>query len=96
MPVDNVTMAMSELQVPVRRRRFKDDGRGDTLRCFFELLVVRGRKITGFIAIADDLKNAGAEYLEQDVVVDGNLITSRTPDDLPAFCRAVIGALKEI
>jgi protease I len=38
--------------------------------------------------------NAGAKYLDQEVVRDGNLITSRTPDDLPAFCRAIIAALK--
>jgi len=38
--------------------------------------------------------NAGATYLDQEVVVDGNLITSRTPADLPAFCRAIIAALK--
>jgi len=55
---------------------------------------VKGRKVTGFYAIKDDLVNAGATYLDQEVVVDGNLITSRVPDDLPAFCRAIIAALK--
>ena len=55
--------------------------------------VFRGRKATCFFAIKDDVINAGAEYLDQEVVVDGNLITSRTPDDLPAFMKAVIEAL---
>jgi len=56
--------------------------------------ILKGRKVTGFYAIKDDLVNAGATYLDQEVVVDGNLITSRYPDDLPAFCRAIIAALK--
>ena len=57
--------------------------------------VISGRKVTGFYAISDDLRHAGAEYLDQEVVRDGNLITSRIPDDLPAFCREIIAALKE-
>jgi protease I len=52
--------------------------------------ICRGKDVTGFIAIATDLKNAGGNYLDKEVVVDGNLVTSRTPADLPAFCRAVI------
>ena len=56
--------------------------------------VLRGKQATCLSAIKDDLVNAGATYLDQEVVVDGNLITSRTPDDLPAFCRAIIMALK--
>ena len=54
----------------------------------------RGKKATCFMAIKDDIKNAGAEYVDAECVVDGNLITSRKPDDLPAFCRAILGALK--
>jgi protease I len=49
--------------------------------------VVRGRKATCWAGIRDDLKQAGARYLDREVVVDGNLITSRCPADLPAFCR---------
>jgi protease I len=49
--------------------------------------------VTGFFAIKDDLINAGANYVDQEVVRDGNLITSRQPADLPAFCREVIEAL---
>ena len=56
--------------------------------------VVRGRKVTSFHSIEIDLINAGARYIDREVVVDGNLITSRTPDDLPAFMREVIRALK--
>jgi protease I len=55
--------------------------------------VLRGRKATCYIAIKDDVVNAGAEYLDQEVVRDGNLITSRFPADLPAFCRTIIAAL---
>jgi protease I len=45
-------------------------------------------------AIKDDVINAGAEWLDEAVVVDGNLISSRTPRDLPSFCRAIIAALR--
>lgn len=55
---------------------------------------ISGRKVTGYIAIKDDLVNAGAKYEDKEVVVDGNLITSRKPDDLPAFCRAIIDKIK--
>jgi protease I len=50
-------------------------------------------KIYNF-AIKDDMVHAGAEWVDQEVVIDGNLITSRTPDDLAALMRAVISALK--
>jgi len=52
--------------------------------------IIVGRKLTSFFAIKDDLIHAGAEWVDQDVVVDGNLITSRKPDDLPAFMKAII------
>ena len=57
--------------------------------------IYKGKKATCFMAIKDDIKNAGAEYVDAECVVDGNLITSRKPDDLPAFCKAVLAALKE-
>ena len=57
--------------------------------------VVRGRTVTGFKSIKDDLVNAGAHYVDEEVVRDGNVITSRFPDDLPAFLREIIAALKE-
>jgi protease I len=56
--------------------------------------ILQGKTVTSFFAIKDDLVHAGAEWVDQEVVVDGNLITSRTPDDLPAFMRAVIAAMK--
>ena len=55
--------------------------------------VLKGKKATCFFAIKDDLVNAGANYVDAEVVRDGNLITSRKPDDLPAFCRELIEAL---
>jgi protease I len=55
--------------------------------------VLKGRKATSFFSIKDDLIAAGANWVDEEVVVDGNLITSRKPDDLPAFCRAIVQAL---
>ncbi len=52
--------------------------------------IVEGRRMTSVPAIADDLRNAGAEWEDSEVVVDGNLISSRRPPDLPAFMRATI------
>ena len=52
--------------------------------------IVRGRRLTSFFAIRDDLVHAGADWVDEEVVQDGHLITSRTPADLPAFMRAVI------
>ena len=57
--------------------------------------ILSGRKVTSFFAIKDDMVNAGAEWVDQEVVVDENLITSRTPDDLPAFCTAILSALEK-
>ena len=56
--------------------------------------ILSGRQVTGVAAIKDDLENAGARFLDRSVVVDGHLISSRTPSDLPDFCRALIAALK--
>jgi len=57
--------------------------------------ILKGRRVTGFYAIKDDLVNAGAHFMDKEVVVDGNLITSRNPYDLPAFCREMIKWLKK-
>jgi len=55
---------------------------------------MKGKQVTSVSAIKDDLINAGATWTDEEVVRDGNLISSRGPDDLPAFCRAIIDALK--
>ena len=57
--------------------------------------VLKGKTATAFKAIKDDMVYAGCKFVDKDVVIDGNLITSRTPDDLPAFCKAIIGALSK-
>ncbi|WP_294252541.1 type 1 glutamine amidotransferase domain-containing protein [uncultured Sphingomonas sp.] len=58
--------------------------------------VVAGRRLTSWPSIRTDLANAGADVVDQEVVTDGNLITSRKPDDIPAFNRAVIAALEDV
>jgi protease I len=57
--------------------------------------IVDGRRVTSVPAIADDMRNAGAEWEDSEVVVDGNLVSSRRPPDLPAFMRALIGVAVE-
>jgi protease I len=54
---------------------------------------VRGRQVTSWPSLQTDLRNAGASWVDERVVVDGNLITSRSPDDLPAFDNALLEAL---
>lgn len=55
--------------------------------------VLQGKTVTGFFAIKADLVHAGAKFVDEEVAVDGKMITSRKPEDLPAFCRAIITAL---
>jgi protease I len=55
--------------------------------------IYKGKTATCFMAIKDDIINAGAKYVDEECVVDGNLITARKPDDLPAFCTAILRAL---
>lgn len=56
--------------------------------------ILDGRKCTSFFAIAHDVANAGATWVDEECVVDGNLVTSRTPADLPAFMRSVLEVLE--
>lgn len=56
--------------------------------------VIKGRKITGYKSIIQDIKNAGAEFIDQEVVEDNNLISSRNPNDLPAFIKASLNKMK--
>jgi protease I len=55
--------------------------------------VMGGKQATGYVAVRDDLVNAGAEFLDMPAVRDGTIITGRVPDDLPEFCREIITAL---
>ncbi len=64
---------------------------GPWLLCSTKIL--KGKTATCFMSLRDDVKNAGAKYVDEECVVDGNLITSRKPDDLPAFCEAILKAL---
>ena len=58
-----------------------------------EAAVVDGRTLTSWPSLQTDLRNAGASWKDEEVVVDGNLITSRNPDDIPAFTKALLDAL---
>jgi protease I len=57
--------------------------------------VLKGRTVTGWPSIRTDLRNAGAEVVDAEVQVDGNLITSRKPDDIPAFNKALMKAIEQ-
>lgn len=55
--------------------------------------IITGKKVTSFVSIKDDMINAGAQWIDDEVVVDGMIITSRQPSDLPAFCKTIIRLL---
>ncbi|KMS90603.1 type 1 glutamine amidotransferase domain-containing protein [Prauserella rugosa] len=57
--------------------------------------VVRGKRMTSYPSLQTDLRNAGADWVDDEVVVDNGLVTSRNPDDLPAFCRKMVEELAE-
>jgi protease I len=57
---------------------------------FVEADVARGRRLTSWPSLRTDLRNAGAELVDEEVVTDGNITTSRSPDDLPAFCERIV------
>lgn len=80
-------------------RRFVESGKPVFAICHAPQLlitaqVLKGRKITGWKSIIQDIKNAGAEFVDQEVVQDGNLISSRSPADLTAFIQACLRRLK--
>jgi protease I len=79
-------------------RDFADSGKPVAAIChgpwtLVEAGVAEGRTLTSYPSIRTDLRNAGAKVVDEEVVVDGNLITSRSPSDLPAFCAAVLEQL---
>ena len=81
-------------------QEFMDEGKIVAAIChapwlLIEADVVDGRRVTSWPSVRTDLANAGASVLDEEVVVDGNLITSRKPEDIPAFNRAMIEALQE-
>lgn len=57
--------------------------------------LAKGKRLTSYKSIKTDVTNAGAEFVDEAVVVDGHIITSRCPDDLPAFCDAIVAAVAE-
>ncbi len=67
---------------------------GPWVLCSTQALI--GRKATCFFAVKDDVINAGGKYVDAEVIRDGNIITSRKPDDLPAFMQTILQALKEV
>jgi protease I len=81
-------------------RRFVSSGKPVGAIChgpwtLIEAGVVRGRRLTSYNSLRTDLTNAGAQWVDDEVVIDGNLISSRRPDDLPAFCRALVSAVQK-
>lgn len=76
-------------------RDFVDSGRPVAAIChgpwtLVEADRVRGRRLTSWPSVRTDLSNAGAEVVDEEVVTDGTLTTSRSPDDLPAFCARIV------
>ncbi|WP_333571264.1 type 1 glutamine amidotransferase domain-containing protein [Sphingomonas sp.] len=93
-------LRMNEKAVEIARS-FMDSNRLVAAICHAPWLlaeadVVAGRQLTSWPSIRTDLANAGADVVDQEVVTDRNLITSRKPDDIPAFNRAVIAALEDV
>lgn len=80
-------------------KEFMDSGKTVCAICHAPQLlinaqVLKGRRLAGWKSLVQDIKNAGAEFVDQEVVEDGNLISSRGPDDIPAFIRACLNRLK--
>src|SRR5207237_839060 len=79
-------------------RKIFDAGKPTAVICHAPWLLVsagiaKGKRLTSFFTIQDDMRNAGANWTDEELVQDGNLITSRQPEDIPAFNRAIIQAL---
>ena len=92
--VMNPDLLRTEPQAVAFVKAFFDDGKPVASLChgpwtIIETSAVRGRKMTSWPSLQTDLRNAGADWVDQQVVVDRNLVTSRKPDDIPAFNPAV-------
>ena len=81
-------------------RDFVDSGKPVAAIChapwtLIEAGSVQGRQLTSWPSLQTDIRNGGGEWVDKEVVIDGNLITSRNPDDIPAFSQALLAALSE-
>ena len=90
-----------EEQVVYTVKKFVDAGKPVAAIChgpwlLAEADVIRGRTVTGWPSIRTDLKNAGAEVVDKEAVTDGNIVTSRKPDDIPAFTEAFIQLVESV
>ena len=79
-------------------RDFVDSGKPVAAIChapwtLIEADRVQGKRVTSWPSLQTDIRNSGGEWVDEEVVVDGNLITSRNPDDIPAFSQALLAAL---
>jgi protease I len=96
--VGNPDRLRMEPQAVALVRAFADAGKPVAAIChgpwlLVEADVVRGRRVTSWPSIRTDLRNAGGEVVDEEAVTDGNIITSRKPDDVPAFTEAIARAL---
>ena len=82
-------------------RAFVEAGKPTAVIChgpwmLVEADVLNGRRVTSWPSLQTDIRNAGGEWVDEEVCVDGDLITSRKPDDLPAFCRELVEKLSAV
>ncbi len=97
--VANPDFLRTDAQAVAFVRAFNEAGKPIAVIChgpwtLIEAGAVAGRTITSWPSVATDLRNAGANWVDEEVVVDGNITSSRKPDDLPAFCRTLLREFK--